>query len=116
MRGVFYLLLALIMVGTAYGACPEGFVLEQNELGQNCRNPACDMGTNLIGVIPDAALPFVMVDFVGMPRPRVGGWSVGPFQCPPDPLNIHPNPDWPCGTDYCPGSPKNVRVANASPE
>lgn len=107
---------AVIMAGTAYGACPEGFVLEQNELGQNCRNPACDMGLNLFEVLPEKAWAFIERDGAGMPHPKVGGWSVGVYQCPPDPLGLHPNPDWPCGTDYCPGSPKNVRVANASPE
>ena len=107
MRGHDYLLCwavaALLLIGT--GACPEGFVLEQNELGQNCRNTACDAGENLshLGMTHDMA---------GMPLPQTGGWTIGAYQCPPDPLGIHPNPAWPCGFDYCPGAPRNIRVAN----
>lgn len=54
-------------------------------------------------------------DMAGMPLPPTGGWTIGAYQCPPDPLNIHPNPAWPCGYDYCLGAPRNVRIANVRP-
>lgn len=113
------------MATTAYGqTCPSGFKLEQNELGMNCRNMACDWAINLYGEAVDAGQPYTMpiVDIYGMPLPKGKdangkwvGWSIGAVQCPPDPLNIHPNTEWPCGTDYCPGVPKNIRIANARP-
>lgn len=132
-------ILLVICVDRGYSACPEGFVLETNSAGkQNCRNPTCDMGVNLYGEYIDtngASLPQpsdfyggienYMKDFSGMPRPRGKGpdgkwvgWSTGAIQCPPDPIGLHPNPEWPCGFDYCkepvanvvPASPTNIQL------
>ena len=106
MRRILYILAVIpLLIGWT---CPEGFVLEQNELGANCRNPVCDAGENLysIGITHDRA---------GMPLPKTGGWTIGAYQCPPDPLGIHPNPDWPCGFEYCPHAPTGLRIANLRP-
>lgn len=110
------------LVSNAALSCPEGFNLETNAKGeQNCRNSICDSGLNLYGEYVDtkgASLPQPydfyggieksMKDFSGMPRPKVKGpdgkwvgWSAGAIQCPPDKIGLHPNPDWPCGFDYC---------------
>lgn len=71
------------------------------------------------GQTPD---PLLLTDRDGMPRPKVMGpdgkwvgWTIGAYQCPPDSLGIHPNPDWLCGYDYCPTVPRppeNIRIAN----
>lgn len=108
--------------------CEPGFVLEQVGDKYNCRNPICDAGFNFYGDAIDnkTSVPvFMLTDTNGMPRPIVKdatgkwvGWSMGAYQCPPDPIGIHPNPAWPCGFDYCPKdkqkptAPKNLRMAN----
>ena len=37
---------------------------------------------------------------------------MGAYQCPPDPLGLHPNPLWNCGFDFCSGIPINQNPAN----
>lgn len=111
--------------------CEPGFVLEQVGDKYNCRNPVCDAGFNFYGDAIDnkTSVPvFMLLDKNGMPRPIVKdingkwvGWSMGAYQCPPDPIGLHPNPAWPCGFDYCPNdlqkptAPKNLRIANMEP-
>lgn len=121
-RKLMIICLILIFAKDAFPmVCTEGFILETNVKGeQNCRNQICDAGINLYGESIDmkgASLPQPQdfygnydnaKDFHGMPRPKVKGpdgkwvgWSIGAVQCPPDPIGLHPNPDWPCGFDYC---------------
>lgn len=133
------IILTLFVAGPVGAAttCPEGFVLETNAVGQqNCRNLACDSGINMYGEHVDGTwvgpqpsdfyggIERYIKDFAGMPKPKVKGpdgkwvgWSVGAIQCPPDPIGLHPNPDWPCGFDYCdkqvqnmPALPTNLNI------
>lgn len=108
--------------------CDDGFVLEQVGNKYNCRNPICDAGFNFYGDAIDNKISvpvFMLNDKNGMPRPIVKdttgkwvGWTIGAYQCPPDPIGLHPNPAWPCGFNYCPSdlqkpsAPKNLRKAN----
>jgi len=110
--------------------CDSGFVLEENAGQYNCRNPICDLGDNMYGVAIDSGQifdPILATDADGMPRPfgkdsngQWVGWTVGAFQCPPDPIGRHPNPSWPCGYDYCPKDkpqkPINLRIVNLAPK
>jgi hypothetical protein len=121
-------LIVLLASASFAATCPDGFNLETNSSGQQwCRNPTCDAGENLYGSAIDQSLPVDTLptkDMGGMPLPKGKdpdgkwvGWTIGAYQCPPDPIGLHPNPEWPCGFDYCPeqsgpppGCPVNIRI------
>ena len=127
---VCFILLLVLGGSVSAQTCPTGFILEKNNDKYNCRNPACDAGLNFYGESVDTGtpmLPDMDKDFDGMPRPKVKGpdgkwvgWTIGAYQCPPDTIGLHPNPDWPCGFDYCPknkpAKPINLKIVNLEPK
>ena len=135
MQRFYYMAAALILLASPAWSqtCDTGFTLEENGGLYNCRNAVCDAGENMYGSAVDAGQtpePLLLTDRDGMPRPKIKdatgkwvGWTIGAYQCPPDPIGLHPNPDWPCGYDYCPqdgnkpNQPTGIRVqlANARP-
>ena len=114
----------LATVNNSYGeyTCEKGFVLEQKDGKYNCRNPFCDAGLNMYGDAIDngkPALELLLFDKDGKARPKVKGpdgkwvgWTIGAYQCPPDPLGVHPNPDYVFDSQTPLSAPKHLRVAN----
>ena len=117
----------IVMLAAAIGycetyTCEKGFVLEQKDGKANCRNPFCDSGINFYGDAIDTGKPvleFLMTDKNGKARPKVKGpdgkwvgWTIGAYQCPPDPLGVHPNPDYVFDNTTPMTAPKHLRIAN----
>lgn len=116
------ILLFMITASRAEWTCEKGFVLEQKDGKYNCRNPLCDAGFNFYGDAIDNNKPiltFLLLDKDGKVRPKVKGpdgnwvgWTIGAYQCPPDPLGVHPNPDYVFDNTTPINVPKNLRIAN----